>query len=122
AIVYTPAQGSWLELLQQRIRWSSKADKYQEKKLTWILAVVYFFNALFIPLLIAGLFHSYFLLLAAGLLGLKILIELVFLIPVSRFYNKTNELFLFAVLQPLHIIYIITAGFLGKFGHYKWKG
>lgn len=121
AIVHTPAQGSWLDFLNQRIRWSSKAGKYQEKKLTWILAIVYCFNLQFLPLLVAGLFHTYFLSIALGLLLLKTLIEMIFLIPVARFYNKTNELFLFPLLQPLHIIYIITAGFLGKFGHYKWK-
>lgn len=122
AIVHTPVQASWSDFLNQRIRWSSKAGQYQEKRLTIILTLVYFFNLIFIPLLIAGIFQSRFLWIALYLLLVKIAIELFLLIPVARFYNKTKELFLFPLLQPAHIIYIVSAGFLGKFGHYKWKG
>ena len=28
----------------------------------------------------------------------------------------------FAALQPLHVAYMVVAGWLGKFGNYKWKG
>ncbi len=52
----------------------------------------------------------------------KIAIELMFLIPVAHFYQKKNELIFFPLLQPLHILYIVLAGFLGFFGKYKWKG
>jgi len=122
AIVKTPVQPNWDSFLNQRIRWSSKADKYNDKKLTAILTLVYFFNVNFLVLLVASLFkHSLFwwwlLFLAA-----KILVEFVFLIPVARFYKKSKELIYFTLLQPVHILYIIFAGFLGKFGSYKWKG
>lgn len=122
AIVHTPAQPSWRDFLNQRIRWSSKADKYDDKKLTWILAVIYFFNVSFIVLMVCGFFDSFYWLWLSGMLFAKVVVELVFLIPVARFYGKMNELFYFPLLQPLHILYIISAGFLGKFGSYQWKG
>lgn len=122
AIVHTPAQPSWRDFLNQRIRWSSKADKYDDKKLTWILAVIYFFNVSFIVLTVSGFFDSFYWLWLLGMLFAKVIVELVFLIPVARFYGKMNELFYFPLLQPLHILYIISAGFLGKFGSYQWKG
>jgi cellulose synthase/poly-beta-1,6-N-acetylglucosamine synthase-like glycosyltransferase len=122
AIVRTPAQPDWKSFLNQRIRWSSKADKYDEKKLTFILAIVYFFNLSFVPMFIAGFFHYSYWLWMLGILFAKVLIELAFLIPVARFYGKIKELWYFPLFQPLHIAYIIMAGFLGKFGSYQWKG
>jgi cellulose synthase/poly-beta-1,6-N-acetylglucosamine synthase-like glycosyltransferase len=122
AIVHTPAQPDWNSFLNQRIRWSSKADKYDDKKLTIILAFVYFFNLSFIPLLIAGFFNYFYWTWILGMLFAKVLVELLFLVPVARFYGKTKELWYFPLFQPMHIAYIIMAGFLGKFGTYQWKG
>lgn len=122
AIVRTPVQPDWSSFLNQRIRWSSKADKYNDKKLTAILALVYFFNLNFLVLTIASVFHVSLWWWLLGAIIAKLLVELVFLIPVAKFYHKLNEILYFAVLQPLHIGYIISAGFLGKFGSYKWKG
>ncbi len=122
AIVRTPAQPRWRDFLNQRIRWSSKADKYDDKKLIWILMAIYFFNLSFILLLITCFFDTTLWIGLLGLLTAKTGIELVFLIPVARFYRKEKELIYFPLLQPLHILYIIVAGFLGKFGRYQWKG
>ncbi len=121
-IVDTAAQPGWRDFLNQRIRWSSKADKYDDKKLTLILAFIYLFNLSFIVLIIAGFFNINYWLWILGILFAKTVIELVFLVPVARFYNKRQELLYFPLLQPLHILYIISAGFLGKFGSYQWKG
>jgi cellulose synthase/poly-beta-1,6-N-acetylglucosamine synthase-like glycosyltransferase len=122
AIVRTSAQESWKGFFNQRIRWASKSGKYDDKKLTFVLVVVYLFNLLFPVLFFAGFFDSTFWLLGAGILFLKIALELYFLLPVSEFYNKSKELRWFPFLQPLHIIYIVIAGFLGFIGVYSWKG
>lgn len=122
AIVNTEAQPTWKDFFNQRIRWSSKADKYQEKKMTAILALVYFFNLNFLILLIVSFFNSGYWKLLLLLLFIKILIEMIFLFPVATFFHKIRQLIIFPFLQPLHILYIIIAGFLGKFGRYEWKG
>ncbi len=122
AIVSTAAQESWNRFFHQRIRWSSKADQYQEKKMTGILLAVYCFNLSFPVLGIAGFFDTFFWKLAAIIYITKIILEMIFLIPIAVFYRKQRELFWFPLLQPLHIAYIILAGFLGKFGSYQWKG
>lgn len=122
AIVNTPVQPTWRSFLNQRIRWSSKADKYDDKKLTWILALVYFFNLNFPVLIIASLFDGRYFFVAWSLIVGKTLVELIFLHPVAKFYGKQQELMYFPLLQPLHILYVISAGFLGKFGTYQWKG
>lgn len=122
SIVETPVQPTWRAFLNQRIRWASKADAYPQKKLTWVLVLVYFFNLNFLIMSIASLYWHDLWKMLLTLFIVKVLIELVFLVPVARFYNKMNELAYFVILQPLHIIYIISAGFLGKFGTYNWKG
>jgi glycosyltransferase involved in cell wall biosynthesis len=122
AIVQTPAQPNVQAFFQQRIRWSSKADKYDDKKLTWILAIVYFFNLNFLAMFIAGCFQHELWLVAWCLIVAKTIVELIFLYPVASFYHKRDELWVFPLLQPLHIAYVISAGFLGKFGSYQWKG
>lgn len=122
AIVQTKPQPDWKSFFNQRIRWASKSGKYDDKKMTFTLILVYLFNLSFALLFIAGFSDQLFWLLGAGVLLLKIAVELYFLLPVAAFFGKTKELIIFPFLQPLHIAYIICAGFLGFVGKYQWKG
>src|SRR5690606_23751164 len=56
AIVQTPAQPDVRSFLNQRIRWSSKAGKYNDTRLTLILLLVYLFNLSLLVLFTAALF------------------------------------------------------------------
>jgi hypothetical protein len=49
-------------------------------------------------------------------------VELFFLYPVSKFFGKQKLLWWFIPAQPFHILYTLVAGWLGKFGSYRWKG
>ena len=122
AIVSTRPQPDWKSFIQQRIRWASKSGKYDDKKLTAILLLVYLFNFSFLVLAIAAFFNIHFLYLAIALLIVKTLAELLFITPVARYFGDMWTLRYFAILQPLHILYIIVAGFLGFKGGYAWKG
>ncbi len=129
AIVYTDAMPTWEKFLQQRIRWASKADKYKEWQMTAVLVLVYLFNlALFVlPILCIWKNTEVFLGLTliqlwAIILAVKIIIELIFLLPVLRFFNASKLAFWFPIAQPFHIIYTVLAGGLGAFGSYEWKG
>lgn len=107
--------------MSQRIRWASKADKYEDKRLTAVLAFVYLWNVGIFALFVAGFFLPRLWIWCIGLIVFKTLVELVFLWPVARFFQKTKLLWQFFPAQFLHIPYIITAGWLGKFGSYQWK-
>lgn len=122
AIVKTPPQADWSGFLQQRVRWASKSGKYDDKKMTITLLLVYLFNFSFLLMFIASFFDASTWVFFISMLVLKITIELAYLFPVSQFYNKTWQLLLFPFLQPLHILYVIVAGFLGFWGNYQWKG
>lgn len=122
AIVKTPPQPDWASFLQQRIRWASKSAKYDDKKLNTILVFAYVFNLSFMLLIIAGIFDAFYYKLALGLFIVKVTADIFFLFPVSRFFNKRRQLIAFLLLQPVHIVYIISAGLLGFIGVYSWKG
>lgn len=131
AIVYTEPVHSLKSFFNQRIRWASKADKYDDKTILPVLFTVYFFNVLMLVLPIIALFsntqYSLFSLRFSTLgywfylLVMKTLVELYFLYPVAGFFYKFPLLKIFPLMQPFHIVYTVIAGWLGKFGSYQWK-
>jgi cellulose synthase/poly-beta-1,6-N-acetylglucosamine synthase-like glycosyltransferase len=110
------------EFFRQRIRWASKADQYDDKRIFWVLLLVYLLNVFFVVLFIAAWFNSSLWILLAGSLLFKTFIELIFLIPVAGFFQKSKLILWFPFAQPFHIVYTVIAGWLGKFGKYEWKG
>jgi cellulose synthase/poly-beta-1,6-N-acetylglucosamine synthase-like glycosyltransferase len=122
AIISTKPQPDWGSFFQQRIRWASKSGKYNDFKLTAVLLLVYMFNLAFPVLLVGSFYNTDLFFVALLMLGIKILAEFFFLVPVARFYNEEWVLKYFPLLQPLHISYIVIAGFLGFWGKYSWKG
>lgn len=121
AIVRTLPAENISSFMNQRIRWASKADKYEDKRLTVVLAFVYLWNVGIFALFIAGFFRPSLWIWCICLIIFKTLMELLFLWPVARFFQKTRLLWQFFPAQFLHIPYIIAAGWLGKFGSYEWK-
>ncbi|HEY5970102.1 MAG TPA: glycosyltransferase [Chitinophagaceae bacterium] len=122
AIVATQAAKTWKEFFSQRIRWASKATNYNDIKIFSALFLVYFFNCALLALFITGFWIPLLWLGLVGILLVKIIIELLFLYPIARFYNKQKLLPLFPFFQPLHIVYTVIAGWLGVFGSFEWKG
>jgi hypothetical protein len=122
AAVSTLPQPDWGSFLQQRIRWASKSGKYKDTRLTSILLLVYVYNVMILAVAIAGIFVPGMLMLCALVLLVKIVAEYYFLRPVARFFGNEWVLWYFPLLQPLHVLYIVLAGFLGFVGGYRWKG
>ena len=126
-VVCTEPMPTWKDFLNQRIRWASKADKFDDKRIIAVLAFVYLFNLSFIVVPIVGFWHLqpdsyrvwYWWL---AMLIFKTVIELRFMWPVANFFQEKQLLKWFVVMQPFHICYTIIAGWLGKFGNYQWKG
>jgi len=122
AIVASLPMQTWKDFFDQRIRWSSKARSYDDKRIFWVLLLVYLFNLSFLVLLVGGSwFHVLWI--YAGILWIaKTIIEFPFVYSVASFFDKTSLLKYFFFFQPLHIAYTIMAGLLGQFGKYEWKG
>jgi len=123
AIVLTQPVFTWKAFFNQRIRWASKAEKYDDKSIFWVLVLVYIYNFMLLVLPILALVLLSWVLLVCWIVCvfIKTIAELSFMRPVSRFFGN-QHLKWFPWLQPLHITYTVIAGWLGKFGHYEWKG
>ncbi len=122
AIIQTAAMPDWKSFLNQRIRWASKADSYQDKRIFWVLLMVYLLNLALLMLAIAASFEvngwNHFVM----LVSIKTIVELSFMIPISRFFGLIEIMGWFPLMQPFHMLYTVIAGWLGKFGSYQWKG
>jgi cellulose synthase/poly-beta-1,6-N-acetylglucosamine synthase-like glycosyltransferase len=121
AIVETKPVESVKEFFNQRIRWASKANKYEDKRIFGVLLFVYIFNVWLAALFLFGLGMGNLELLFIGSLIVKTIVELIFLYPVSVFFSRQKLLWWFPFAQPFHVVYTITAGWLGRFGSYEWK-
>lgn len=121
AIVSTMAAPTWKAFFQQRIRWASKSTDYSDKKITNILMIVYFSNVLFLITTLLAIWMEKGWMLVILFFAFKVILEFPFVASVAKFFNLSKLMLYFAFLQPMHILYTIIAGWLGKFGSYKWK-
>jgi cellulose synthase/poly-beta-1,6-N-acetylglucosamine synthase-like glycosyltransferase len=120
-IVSTAAETTWKRFVHQRIRWASKADRYDDKRIFWVLLLVYLLNVLFILLAVGAGWNLWWLWLLVVLLFAKTVVEYPFVSAVAGFFGQGDLMVYFAPLQPLHICYTVVIGWLGKFGSYQWK-
>ena len=120
AIIQTQPVHSVGQFFNQRIRWASKADKYDDKRIFVVLLLVYFFNVWILALGVGAFFFPIALPLLILIIA-KTIVELLFLFPVANFFNQIKLMWWFPIAQPFHILYTVIAGWLGKFGSYQWK-
>jgi poly-beta-1,6-N-acetyl-D-glucosamine synthase len=121
AIVSTHPESSWKNFLQQRIRWASKAVHYKDKRIFYVLAITYLVNVCYMVLAVAAIVQIYWLSFLLLLLLAKVLIEFPFVNAPAIFFQQQKLMKYFPFLQPVHIVYIIISGWLGRFGSYEWK-
>jgi cellulose synthase/poly-beta-1,6-N-acetylglucosamine synthase-like glycosyltransferase len=121
AIVSTGAVSTWRDFLHQRIRWASKADRYEDRRIFWTLLLVYLVNIAFLCLLVASFWDLERLWILLTLIVLKTLIEFPFVRSAALFFRQQGLMAWFPLMQPLHILYTVIVGWLGKFGSYRWK-
>jgi cellulose synthase/poly-beta-1,6-N-acetylglucosamine synthase-like glycosyltransferase len=122
AIIFTAPMHDWKSFINQRIRWASKASYYNDKRILAVLVLVYLLNALLFFMPLTALAGIDYLLYWPAFILVKTTIELPFMIAVARFYNMQQIIWYFLPMQPVHILYTVVAGWLGKFGKYQWKG
>ncbi len=122
AIVYTHAKENLSEFIQQRKRWASKSTKYKNKSVVVLGVSIWLFNVLILLNALLGFFNPYFWTIALISLVSKFLVEITFLIPMSRFAERKSLMWYQPVLTILHIFYFVYIGIAGNSGKYNWKG
>ena len=121
AIVSTKPMKTLKEFFYQRIRWASKARFYDDKRIFWVLLLVYLFNLSFFALLVAGIWNLKFVFWLLALWVAKTILEFPFVYSVAKYFAQQSLLKYFFFFQPLHIAYTVFAGWLGQFKKYEWK-
>lgn len=122
AIVTTSPEPTIKLFLNQRIRWAGKSSAYSDKKIKWIMGLVYLVNVWLLILGVAAIFSPYFFYHFLILLAVKFLTDLTFLFSVSSFFGQRRLLWWFIMMAPLHVLYVSVLGWLGAIGNYSWKG
>lgn len=122
AIVETLSAPDWKAFFNQRIRWASKAGQYKDKRIVFVLFLVYLLNLLLLILLAGSMLQSGWLLFFTVAVFYKTLIEWDFTKAVLTGFGLQRLMRWFILLQPLHIAYTVIAGLFGSFGSYVWKG
>jgi cellulose synthase/poly-beta-1,6-N-acetylglucosamine synthase-like glycosyltransferase len=121
AIVTTRPETTWKAFIHQRVRWASKADRYDDKRIFRVLLLVYLVNLMFLILPVAACWNSWWLLLLViGLLA-KTMLEFPFVYFVAGFFDQQVPMRWFPLLEPFHILYTVVIGWMGKFSGYHWK-
>ncbi len=123
AIVRTAPVASWKAFFHQRIRWASKADSYDDKRIFWALLLVYGANLGFLILFIIGFWKPLAFFFCIILLLAKMLIEFPFVNSVAIFFGqqKAHEIFPRTAAAALFSIPSLPAG-LANSARYEWKG
>jgi cellulose synthase/poly-beta-1,6-N-acetylglucosamine synthase-like glycosyltransferase len=122
AIVHTPAQSTWTQFKQQRIRWVSKSRHYKRQAITLILVASYLAMLGFPLLLIGGFWDHRLWWLLLGHLAIKLLAEAAVLVPAAAFFDKLRLLRWLPAEQAAHIVYVLWVGIAGNRKSYHWKG
>jgi len=116
ACVLTTGQKSLGNLMQQRIRWSSKIPLHMRTSTILVAANAYLLHAC----LFAGFFLPTPVWLAVWLI--KSVVEFMFLFVLTRFFGNRSLLNYFPLAQLVYPLYITVTGLLAMRGTYRWKG
>lgn len=122
AIVYTHAKTNLSEFISQRKRWASKSTRYKNKAVVALGVSIWLFNVSILVNLLLGIFNPAYLIVAAIALLFKFLVEIYFLIPMTKFAGRVKLLYYLPILTFVHILYFIYIGLAGNSGKYIWKG
>lgn len=124
AAVNTPPASTLKAFIQQRIRWGTKSNQYEDWQITVVLALVFFFcwNIMLSLLLFPFLGWKVILIFLLQILS-KSWIDYYFLGQASHFFGRADLMRFFLPSQFLHICYIAFVGLMSNvFKTYEWKG
>ncbi len=122
-IVRTPAQPDFWSFFQQRKRWASKWNHYDNWQAIAVAVFIYSVHFSSVALLLSLPFLSWpWNGLALGLLLLKALVEFPYLRSILAFHRHKALIPYIWLTALVHSLYIVLIGFAGKVGGYSWKG
>jgi len=121
-IVYTNAQTTVSGFFNQRVRWGAKAKGFTDRTALGGILLLFFSNTAVTVALILGLIFPGLIVPALAIFLLKLIADVVFLIPIARFFNKLKLLPMYPLMSLWLPFYITVTGILSLRGNYVWKG
>lgn len=119
--VETLAPATVTEMFEQRKRWGSKTVYYKPKQ-TAVLAMIFLFYIVVFLNIIASAFYWELFLLSLILLMVKVVGELLFMVPGTALFNKKILVKDVWWASLPHLFLIIFSVLNGVFGSFSWKG
>ncbi|MFT4753022.1 MAG: biofilm PGA synthesis N-glycosyltransferase PgaC [Salibacteraceae bacterium] len=112
AIVITQPVNSWNKYIAQRVRWASKGSAYSDTSIKLKGAVIFMTSLLVASSLIYGItIGNYYL--AFGFILVKMLVDLVLIVPMKRFSGRSFSLLSLigsAILYPFVVVVSVGLG------------
>jgi cellulose synthase/poly-beta-1,6-N-acetylglucosamine synthase-like glycosyltransferase len=122
AIVYTSAQKSVSDFINQRIRWASKSRYYTDRDIMLSGIIVLAANIILIVVLAMAFFEKHNLYNFFVVMGIKTFADLIILMPITRFFQRVFNPFIFSLLTIIYPFYSLFTVLASWRGTYKWKG
>jgi hypothetical protein len=108
-------------MFEQRKRWGSKTVHYNVQQVLFLGGIFLFYLSVSTAAM-AALFYPGFWLAAVCMLAIKLLGELLLLIPGTRIFKKTELRKFIIPASILQLPLVVCAVVLGVFGKFRWKG
>jgi cellulose synthase/poly-beta-1,6-N-acetylglucosamine synthase-like glycosyltransferase len=123
SLVSTQPQPTFAELLQQRLRWTSKNATQSGTGQKIVMGFTFVFSLYFLMLLVGSMMNHELWIAWLIVLVLKAILDTIFLTRIQRLYPSKIKTWQMLILSPLHTIYIAIFGLLALFPQkYSWKG
>ena len=122
AIVSTIGSETYYEFYNQRKRWASKSINYRDTATIYVSLLVFLTNFLMLFLFLLSLYDLSIMFWFISFLCCKFIIDLIFLIPVLRFFERNDLvkfIFPFEFFYSFYIVFIVVLSFVSPF---YWKG
>ncbi len=122
AIVFTEAEATWKNFVQQRRRWASKSSSYNESITLVQLALVYLMSLVILfNFFLIFLFPTHWVLYLP--LIMKSVSDFMFQNLLVRYFKRKDLMRYFFQSELIHIFYIVYVGSISQIKKtYAWKG
>ena len=121
AIVTTNPAENLGSLIHQRIRWASKASRYNFWFSKLVGLIVLLGNLVFLGLIISLIYNYSSLQTILALLVIKFSIDFLLLFKTTRFFKQESLLLSYLFSSILYPIFNVSIAFLSFFKSYEWK-
>lgn len=122
AAIFTSAQASFKDFINQRIRWVSKSKSYSDAWTIMVSFLVLLMNLTVLILAFSSIFYTWYFTPLILIFFLKFIVDFMLLSIAAQWYQQKKLLWIYPLLQLFYPIFIVCSAVIGPFLNYEWKG